>query len=215
MEKRQRKAWLLDMENIGIDWSWFLPDVGKRDLVFLFYSDATARVSVEAVETFQEKKAETEFVRCVTGSGSAMDFQLVLKLGQLAGKYGTAVEYRIVSNDKDYDPVIRYLSDRGYTVGLVERPVVAKRTKAGEDPKKDRKEKRKAELLAEYEAACLAIGLPKPMAAKCAAAMYRSFSHKNRRIGRLDEWMSVHLDKDQRTAVRSQALILCAHRHIP
>ena len=102
---RYTKIFLIDSENVGT------PDITK----YIAEKD-NAKVIVFHNEHFFPLLAKEgySFIRVETkGRKNALDFVLSTYLGSLLSNYGVSPNYFIVSNDRDYSPVLDYWNEKG------------------------------------------------------------------------------------------------------
>ena len=105
---RYTKIFLIDSENVGT------PDITK----YIAEKD-NAKVIVFHNEHFFPLLAKEgySFIRVETKNRkNALDFVLSTYLGSLLSNYGVSPNYFIVSNDRDYSPVLDYWNEKGYNV---------------------------------------------------------------------------------------------------
>lgn len=111
------KVYLVDTENVGIDWLYLITEMNSRSRVVLFYTTASPCIPIGVLDCVAKKKVKVEYVYCVVGAPktSALDFQLCTELGFRINQ-APDNEYIIVSKDTDYDPVVNYWASRGMNV---------------------------------------------------------------------------------------------------
>lgn len=115
------KKYFVDTENVQSAWMELLETLEAKDHVYLMVSAHTSNLSfplslLERYSALVVKHAmKIQQVKCVDMvSHNAMDLELVSFLGSIIGtSKSKTCEYVIVSNDKDFDPVISFWSDRG------------------------------------------------------------------------------------------------------
>lgn len=80
-------------------------------------------ISIEDFKLFIDSKAKIEFEHIETGKKNALDFQLAMSLAiTITENQDKNYQYYIVSNDKDFEIVIKYLKNKtGKSVNLVNR----------------------------------------------------------------------------------------------
>ena len=108
------KIFLVDSENIGSLWSQLLPVVAEDDKMFVFYTDNSPYVSYEHLMQVIAYCKIPVFIKCHEGK-NALDFQLVSELGFKLNQWPDA-EFVIVSDDFGYDAVVRYWSEKKYSI---------------------------------------------------------------------------------------------------
>ncbi len=107
-------VYCIDGENTSNKWGHLLKLVEPHDKILLFFSKACKHMSIPFLYAIQSTQADLEFISCHTGA-NAMDFQLCTELGCRIADDRTA-KYVIVSEDKGYDAVVRYWSEKGVSV---------------------------------------------------------------------------------------------------
>lgn len=115
------KKYFVDTENVQSAWMELLETLEAKDHVYLMVSAHTPNLSfplslLERYSALAVKHApKIQQVKCVDMvSHNAMDLELVSFLGSIMGtSRSKTCEYVIVSNDKDFDPVVSFWSDRG------------------------------------------------------------------------------------------------------
>ena len=112
--RKESKIFLIDNENIGSAWIQLFPIVHKGDMIYVFYSENSSKISLEEVESLKENSNLYCIEKCYIGE-NAMDFQLVSYLGFLA-KTREKTKFYIVSKDKGYNPVTRFWHERNRNV---------------------------------------------------------------------------------------------------
>lgn len=107
--------YLIDTENVGTIWKNLIGDE-KKDKVYVFYTEQSPRISYDDFKQLLDLPRKIELIKCCAGR-NALDFQLVSFLGHLLAKSKMKSEqYYIVSNDKGFDPVCEFWTERGYKV---------------------------------------------------------------------------------------------------
>ncbi len=72
-------------------------------------------IPIEILAMFTELKLRTHYIPCYNGA-NAVDFQLSSQLGYDIAKHGPERSYRIISEDKGYNPLVSYWSDRNLDI---------------------------------------------------------------------------------------------------
>ena len=114
----------VDSENVAsvwlnlLEWEKVRIDNAEKDstdpFFIVFYTENTPHLTFDDGLRIAEHRGEFAAIKCFTGekSASALDFQLVSLAGYLIQEYPDA-EYRILSNDKGYDPMIEFWKQEG------------------------------------------------------------------------------------------------------
>jgi hypothetical protein len=105
-----KRIYMVDTENIGSNWKYLLPQLGKYDKLLLFYTVNSPYLSYPDLKEILSYPDSFEMIQCYTGN-NGLDFQLVSYMGYLM-KTATKTEYVIVSNDTGYDPAVKFWRDR-------------------------------------------------------------------------------------------------------
>lgn len=116
--------YMVDMENIGHDWTELLPSMTADDKVLLFYTPISASLPPVLLDKILACPADIKAVACTPGN-NALDFQLVTELGRQIGVIQTdprpfASEYIIVSRDTGFDAAVHYWQARDVSVQRTE-----------------------------------------------------------------------------------------------
>lgn len=83
--------------------------------VMVFLGANQTKVPVELAKTLQALGKDGDYVQ-ISGSGrNALDFHIAFALGELSSQNGDS-SYHIISKDSGFDPLIRYLNQRGIDV---------------------------------------------------------------------------------------------------
>jgi len=95
--------------------------------VLVFVGANQGKIPIDFAEAMQERGANGCYVR-IDGSGrNALDFYIVLRLGELTVKYPDS-QFHIISKDTGFDPLIKHLTSKGLNVkrssGLAEIPIL-------------------------------------------------------------------------------------------
>ena len=105
-----RKVYLVDTENVGTAWKDILPQKSSKDVIILFYTEHSPGISYMDLNVIREYPMSFDMILCYPGK-NGLDFQMVSYLGYLI-KTAPKSEYIIVSNDRGFDSVVRFWSDR-------------------------------------------------------------------------------------------------------
>jgi hypothetical protein len=91
---------------------------GESVHVIVFVGASQTKVPIELAAAMQRLGARGEYVR-ISGNGpNALDFHIACHLGERIAVDPEA-DYRIVSKDTGFDPLVRHLKARGYSVRRV------------------------------------------------------------------------------------------------
>lgn len=103
------RSYLIDFENVH---EYGLKNIrfGRDDMIYLFYTAHAAKIELDALS---EIKAAVKFIKVNAGKQS-LDMHLVSYLGHILRD--DSKEYIIVSNDTDFDGVLQFWQNRGYSV---------------------------------------------------------------------------------------------------
>lgn len=113
-DKRMKKVYLVDSENVGDVWVPLLAASRAEDLVLIFYTQNSPHMNYETLRLLKETQKEPVFVKCFEGN-NALDFQLVTELGYRL-REDKNCDFVIVSNDTGFDAVTRYWNERKMSV---------------------------------------------------------------------------------------------------
>lgn len=143
-----RKIYLVDSENVSCEWLALCPKLGSRDNIVLFYTEKSPFISYPNLVRILPYLERLELVQCYMGP-NALDFQMCTYLGAKLAK-PTKTEYFIVSNDRGYQPVVKFWKDRGRLISQINHaglmrltaekpgnPVAKEPVKPTGSPKKD------------------------------------------------------------------------------
>lgn len=111
--------YLIDYENVKVDYIKNLPGTREGDEVVIFYSEQCKNIALEAVESLLKRNLKLLCCKVVTGTKNALDFQLASYLGYLLGKDTGNAKYHIVSNDKGFDCLCDYWKNQGKSVDRI------------------------------------------------------------------------------------------------
>lgn len=118
----QSKYILIDWENVHLDCSQ--PLVGNQFKILVFVGANQSKLPVEIVQSLQPLGSQVEYIR-ISGSGSnALDFHIAYYIGKISQSDPSAT-FRIVSNDKGFDPLIEHLNSRNVDTKRIESPKVS------------------------------------------------------------------------------------------
>jgi len=78
----------------------------------MFLGEQQSKLMLDVVQALQPFGADAEYIQ-ITGNGpDAVDFHIAYFIGRLAAAEADAA-FNIISKDKGFDPLVRYLNDRG------------------------------------------------------------------------------------------------------
>lgn len=98
------RYYLIDFENTAAYGFNGIEKLRKSDKVVIFYSDNSARISVDDLNTVMSSKALVEFVKIDYLGHNALDFNLTMYVGKIIGQFrGKTLEINIISKDAGYD----------------------------------------------------------------------------------------------------------------
>lgn len=104
---------LIDFENVQpTDWAALPKD---RAVVKVFLGATQSKLSTDMVLALQDHAAAVEYIRVPQAGANALDFCLAYCLGQLVLQHPDA-QFRIVSKDSGFDPLLALLKEKGVTV---------------------------------------------------------------------------------------------------
>lgn len=107
--------YLVDTENVGNVWINLLQTTTKEDKIIVFYTDKSAKISLEDFDKITKSKTFVAAEKCYNGISNALDFQLSSTLGYYI-KESPGAKFVIFSKDTGYDVVVQYWKDCGITV---------------------------------------------------------------------------------------------------
>lgn len=116
---RESNYYLIDYENIiaTSDIISVIEEIPNVCIVFIFYSDASKNIPIEALEILRKKQITFLFNKAIIGTKNALDFQLSSYLGYLIHETKEQdAQYFIVSNDKGYDCLSEFYEREGISV---------------------------------------------------------------------------------------------------
>lgn len=110
--------YLVDYENVKKDGLHGIDRLGKKDRVYIFYSENADTLTFELHKKINESDAGIDFQKVEVGTKNALDFQLSTLLGYLVAR-GKEEEYFIVSNDNGFHSVCNYWEKNGVKVSII------------------------------------------------------------------------------------------------
>lgn len=102
--------YLIDFENVHNEGIENIDSLSKTDHVHIFSTENALNIRMDIVFS----KGIDISGHIVPVRKQSLDMHLVSYLGYLLGTHGKQCSYVIVSNDKDYDNVIKFWKDEGY-----------------------------------------------------------------------------------------------------
>ena len=138
--------YLVDYENVKADGMCGVDQLGKKDVVCIFYSENASTLTFGLHENLNRSKAKILLQKVEVGVKNALDFQLSTYLGYLVSENeGKNETYYIVSEDKGLAILTGYWADRGENVKTAPDIAAAKEEQEEEKTvkaeKKGKKEK--------------------------------------------------------------------------
>jgi hypothetical protein len=104
---------LVDYENVQPESLSALAGGAFRVLVFIGAAQAKGRISFELSHSIQMLGANAEYVRIARSGPNAMDMHIAYYVGKLLEQEPDALIH-VVSRDTDFDPLLEFLSARGF-----------------------------------------------------------------------------------------------------
>lgn len=124
--------YLVDFENVHNEGIENVDKLSKADHVHIFSTENALNIRMDIVFS----KGIDMNGHIVPVRKQSLDMHLVSYLGFLLGTYGKQSKYIIVSNDKDYDNIIRYWREEGYVNVLRESKILSTKNVPKEEVKK-------------------------------------------------------------------------------
>ncbi len=111
---QEQRFWaFIDYENLPSALDVILEQ--KPEQVYIFFSRNSRKVDIDYVVKLQHSGAIFNCVRIEKGGKNQADLHLTFTMGKAHGVAAPDVEFRVYSNDRDFDQVIRYLYSLGRT----------------------------------------------------------------------------------------------------
>lgn len=110
-ERKDMSIYLVDFENVREHGLEGIEELNKTDKVILFHYAGEGEVKYQILSKLAKSKAFTQIQRISSHAKNAMDFEIVAMLGYMLKANGTAIDYKIVSNDKGYLAAIECLKN--------------------------------------------------------------------------------------------------------
>jgi hypothetical protein len=109
---------LVDFENVQPESVSSLAGGAYHVLVFIGAAQAKGRISFELSHSIQMLGANAEYVQMARSGPNAMDMHIAYYIGKLLEQRPEA-QIDVVSRDTDFDPLLEFLSARGFKVRRV------------------------------------------------------------------------------------------------
>ncbi|MEO7426472.1 MAG: PIN domain-containing protein [Fibrobacteria bacterium] len=107
---------LLDFENVAFQ---AIPEHAEIQKVFLFVGEKQTKVSLEIAESMQRLGPKAELIRIKGSGNNALDFHIAFYIGKYS-EIEPGGEFKIVSKDKGFDPLVAHLVARKIDCARVE-----------------------------------------------------------------------------------------------
>lgn len=115
------RKYFVDTENVSSAWLALLFDMTTKDRVYLLVSPKTPKLNIplenlnEIAPILGQHVNQIEQVPCANMvSHNGMDMELVSYMGKIIGASKSKIcEYIVISNDSDFDPVVKFWEMRG------------------------------------------------------------------------------------------------------
>lgn len=85
----------------------------------IFVGQSQSKVPLELVQFTQKLGNAVEWIKIEGSGNNSLDFHIAFYLGQLSGE-NTGVSFTVLSKDKGFDPLIRYLCKRRISCRRIE-----------------------------------------------------------------------------------------------
>lgn len=116
-EKKRRKYYLVDYENVHKTGLCGIDKLEKNDSVIIFYSPNADKLPFSLHNQIIETKAEITYFEVDTVGKNALDFQLSSYIGYIVGKHPKCMCY-IISKDNGYKNVCNFWRKYGMKVSI-------------------------------------------------------------------------------------------------
>lgn len=108
----------VDCENVGYRYEELLKRVHRYDRVVFCYTRSTPSITFEVLERLTVKNVKFEFLKCLAGSPSAADFQILMQVASnITAGLGTS--HIVYSGDGDYELPAKAWRARGHDIEVV------------------------------------------------------------------------------------------------
>lgn len=108
--------YLVDYENVGMNFMKEFDEAKEGDSIVIFYSERCKCITFDAIDSIMKKNIKLSWHKVETGTSNALDFQLSSFLGYLIGKESGNIKYHIVSNDKGFDCLCTFWKEQNKLV---------------------------------------------------------------------------------------------------
>lgn len=116
-EKKRKKYYLIDYENVHKTGLYGIDKLEKNDNVIIFYSPNADKIPFSLHNQIIETKAEITYFEVDTVGKNALDFQLSSYIGYIVGKHPKCMCY-IISKDNGYQNVCNFWRKHGMKISL-------------------------------------------------------------------------------------------------
>ena len=116
-EKKRKKYYLVDYENVHKTGLYGIDKLEKNDNVIIFYSPNADKLPFSLHNQIIETKAEITYFEVDTVGENALDFQLSSYIGYIVGKHPKCMCY-IISKDNGYQNVCNFWRKHGMKISL-------------------------------------------------------------------------------------------------
>ena len=115
----EETCYLIDFENVGLKGLEGAEKLTRHDHVYLFSTRNAPKIDTATLSTFKRTHL---LVHEVPAKGQSLDMHLVSFLGYLLGSLEPTPKFVIISNDTDYDDVVKFWNEElGVSVARRER----------------------------------------------------------------------------------------------
>lgn len=101
-------CYLIDFENVRENGIYGIKELSGEDIVVIFYTDNAKTCSLDIFS--ENKEVRIDAIKAPTGNQS-LDIHLMSYLGYIIKKYGSEMQYCIVSLDRGYDRIFPFWKD--------------------------------------------------------------------------------------------------------
>ena len=101
-------CYLIDFENVRENGIYGIKELSGEDIVVIFYTDNAKTCSLDIFS--ENKNVRIDAIKAPTGNQS-LDIHLMSYLGYIIKKYGSGMQYCIVSLDRGYDRIFPFWKD--------------------------------------------------------------------------------------------------------
>ncbi len=114
-EKKHKKYYLVDYENVHKTGLHGIDELDKSDNVIIFYSQNADKLPFSLHNQIIETKAKITYFEVDTVGKNALDFQLASYIGYIVGKHSKCVCF-IISNDAGFENVCNFWRKYGIKI---------------------------------------------------------------------------------------------------